>query len=111
MDGKFESECKSVVKSFTLSQLPSCVLWQLLHYLDTKSIVALAGVNTNLRNIVMAKYNLSVNIPFTKKYANYLQKNPYYHNKPVLRLKIDNICPDFIRLDKPLQLNSVQHIP
>ena len=111
MDGKYQSECKSVVKSFTLGQLPPCVLWQLLHYLDTNGIVALAGVNTNLRNMVMAVYNLSVNIPFTTKYANYLQKNPYDHNKPVLRLKINNICPDFIRLDKSLQFNSAQHIP
>ena len=33
----------------TFSQLPSCVIWQLLYYLNTDSIVSLAGVNTTLR--------------------------------------------------------------
>lgn len=33
----------------TFSKLPSCVIWQLLHYLNTDSIVSLAGVNTTLR--------------------------------------------------------------
>ena len=68
-----------------LSKLPSGVVWQLICYLDTDSVVSLAGVNNILRKLVMARFHLTMALPISTAFANHLQKNPYSHNKPVLR--------------------------
>ena len=80
-----------VNSTVTLSQLPSCVIWQLLCFLDTDSIVSLAGVNTTLRQLVMSRFSLSVSVPFTSSFSSHLLANPYSHNKPVLRMRISKL--------------------
>jgi len=94
-----------------LSKLPSCVVWQLLTYLDTNSVVALAGVNTTLRQLVTARYNLTMSLPFNSTLANILKNNPYYHNKQVLRLMISNLRPDISKQDKAAKSPTVQQLP
>ena len=95
----------------SLSQLPACVIWQLLYYLDTPGIVALASVNNTLRHLVTVSFNLSVSVPFTTSYSNQLLADPYSHNKPVLRMRICRLSPDFIRLDKILHSSFAYYLP
>jgi len=93
-----------------LSKLPDTVLWELLFYLDTDSIVALAGVNTILRKLVMTRFHLTTTLPFSTAFANHLQKNPYSHLKPVLRLRVSHLTPDFIRKELMQQSLPVQQV-
>jgi len=93
-----------------LSKLPSGVVWQLLYYLDTDSVVSLAGVNNILRQLVMSRFHLTMALPISTAFANHLQKNPYSHNKPVLRLRISHLTPDYIRKDLVLQTLPVQQL-
>eukprot|EP00092_Neocalanus_flemingeri_P000276 GFUD01000296.1.p1 GENE.GFUD01000296.1~~GFUD01000296.1.p1 ORF type:complete len:452 (-),score=130.40 GFUD01000296.1:42-1397(-) len=113
-----ESQCSATsphsfpfVPTDILSQLPSCVVWQLLSYLDTDSIVSLAGVNTTLRQLVIARFNLTMTLPITPSFANYLKQNPYSHNKSVLRLRISHLTPDYIKQDKMDHSSHVQQLP
>ena len=99
------------VPSVNLSQLPACVIWQLLSYIDTDTTVSLAGVNTSLRYLVIARLKLAVSLPFTTSFSNHLKQDPYSHNKPVLRMRISHLSPDYIRLDRMLHSNSVHHLP
>jgi len=117
MEDKFKSDVveKIIVTNpynhpYNLNELPSSIIWHLLQYLDTDSILALAGTNTNLRGIIVAKYNLSVSIPFTNEYYNRLVENPYSHNKPVLRIRISKLCPDFQKQDKDVQPNTILNL-
>ena len=105
------SSSSPFVPSDILSKLPSCVVWQLLSYMDTDSVVALASVNTSLRQVVIARFNLTMSIPITKAFANQLKHNPYLHNKSILRLRISNLTPDFINQDQLLHSSPVQQQP
>ena len=94
-----------------LSKLPTCVLWQLLSYMDTDTTVALAGVNIKLRKLVGAKSNLNVSLPLSATFSNHLKLDTYSQNKPILRLKISHLSPDYIRVDKMLNSRPVHHLP
>ena len=93
-----------------LSNLPAVVFSELIFYLDTDSIVSMAGVNTILRQVVVARFHLTMSLPISTSFANNLQKNPYNHLKPVLRLRISHLTPDFIRKDLVLQTLPVQQL-
>jgi len=113
MGDKFQSdevESTVVTNYSNLNELPSGIIWELLQFLDTDSIVALAGTDTTLRGLIVAKYNLSVSIPFTLGYYNHLLDNPYSHNKPVLRMRISRLRPDFIRQDKEVQPSTIVNL-
>lgn len=94
-----------------LSKLPAAVIWELICYLDTDSKVALAGVNTVLRELVTVRFHMTLSLPFSSAFSNHLQKNPYSHIKPVLRLRVSHLTPDFIRKELMLQAPPVQQLP
>ena len=106
--GSFEP--KPLQQTELLANLPGAVIWELLSYLDTESIISLAGVNTILRQLVMARFHLTMSLPFSSTFSNHLQKNPYSHIKPLLRLRISHLTPDFIRKELMLQAPPVQQL-
>jgi len=107
---KESTELKPSHPTEHLSNLPGAVIWELLTYLDTDSIISLAGVNTVLRQLVMARFHLTMSLPFSSTFSNHLQKNPYLHIKPLLRLRISHLTPDFIRKELMLQAPPVQQL-
>jgi len=104
-------EAACLKKGNFIYRLPSVVMSQLLCYLDTNSLVSLSQVSKKIKKFVTKCFHLSLDLPFTTSFARKIQKNAYIYLKPVLRLKIGHLAPDFIRKNLMLHTLPIQQVP